>query len=393
MPKFSIRSAISLPIFALAVWLGPASVATAKSQGPIEVSHSIAIRNGDWIPLPEEDMRRAAGDAALSRLTDAGRLRLMEASEISADRKAAGSLALEITLLGPAETAKLTMTLDVMDAPTLVSTASISVRGLDHAGIYDALVHVGERAADRLTAKLDLLNERPDTGTLARGTPSDDPARRSAYERAQRSKRAGRYVEARTLFESVVASGEGPEDTLRLLAEDELRYGLPAFEAQQAFLTLGRMSMPGEQGNRENMLLRAENLYRQIQAENPSNVQRVTEAQRALDSLIVTRGALANAMRANVLARLHSLRMGMMEHMMMEDRCPEKDQVEEMIVRMRARVELAAIVSEGEQGKRYRLSDPDSRNQVELKCDDFGIEIVNSDRRSRGQRMGPTSLR
>ena len=116
------------------------------------------------------------------------------------------------------------------------------------------------------------------------------------------------------------------------------------------------MSMPGEQGNRENMLLRAGNRYRQIQAENPSNVQRVTEAQRALDSLIVTRGALANAMRANVLSRPHSIRMGMMEHMMMGGRCPEKD-------------------------------------QVELKCDDFSIEIVNSDRRSRGQMMGPTSLR
>ena len=381
MSIFSIRSAFSLIL--LIALLSPASApaSAAPKAEPIRVTHSISIRNGDWIPLPVEELRRAAGDTALSRLTDAGRLHLLGQNGSGADLANSGSLALEIALIGPAETAKLTITLDVKGSATLVSTASISVHALDHAGIYDALEHVGERAADRLAAKLDLLQNigrasgiRPDAG-------GDDPARRRTYDEAQAAKRLGRYDEARLSFEAVVASGTGQDDTLRQLAEDELRYGLPVFEAQQAFNILGRLSLPGQQSRREEALSRAENLFRQIQAENPSNVQRVTEAQRALDSLIVARGALANAMRASMLSRLHSLRIAMMEYSMMEGDCPDKERMRDLVSRMNARVTLDEIVTEGDRGKRYQFSEADSRARVELLCSDAGIEIVESNTR------------
>ncbi|HIF91815.1 MAG: hypothetical protein ABGX04_03955 [Myxococcales bacterium] len=66
----------------------------------------------------------------------------------------------------------------------MVSTASISVRSLDHAGIYDALVYVGERAAHRLVAKLDLLPNHGPTGELHGEQRPDDSARRKLYDQA-----------------------------------------------------------------------------------------------------------------------------------------------------------------------------------------------------------------
>ena len=376
-----LRGDFSSIAVATLVLLAACSASSAESAAPIRVRHSISIRNGNWIPLPVEDMRRAAGDAALSRLTDAGRLDLLDPKQNGSDLENSGSLALEIALIGPAETAKLTITLDVEGSPTLVSTASISVRALDHAGIYAALEHVGEQAADRLAAKLDLLrNARlADVGLETR---RDDPARRRIYDEAQVEKRAGRYEAARMSFEAVAESGTGPNDALRQLAEDELRYGLPVFEAQQALNQLGRLSLPGQQGPREQALSRAENLYRQIQAENPSNIQRVTESQRALDSLIVMRGALANAMRASALAGLHSLRIGMLEYSMMEGECPDEKRVSELATDLNARIVLDGIVHEGARAKRYKFSAPDRRVRVELRCNDSGIEIVESKRAS-----------
>jgi len=375
-PTFSLIALYAL----LASTAGLASA--AEPTEPIRVRHSISIRNGNWIPLPVEELRRAAGDAALSRLTDAGRLQLLEPDEGPGSLENSGSLALEIALIGPAETAKLTITLDVHGAPTLVSTASISVHALDHAGIYDALEHVGERAADRLAAKLDLLENKRLSHGARPELHSDDPARRRTYDEAQTAKRLGQYAKARISFEAVVASSADPDDTLRQLAEDELRYGLPLFEAQQAFNILGRLSLPGHQSEREEALSRAENLFRQIQAENPSSVQRVTEAQRALDSLIVTRGALQNAMRASMLARVSSLRFAMMEFSMMEGECPDKERMRELISRMNVRVSLDEIVPDGDRAKRYQLSEPDSRSRVEIRCSDAGIEFVESNSRA-----------
>jgi len=368
MGNSTLRAALLASLVLLDSALGMAF----EAREPIPVSQSISIRHGDWVPLPVEDMRRAAGDAALSRLTDAGLLHVANGS----GRSDLGSLALEVSLIGPAETAKLTITLDVPGSPTLLSTASISVRKLDHAGIYAAFEHVGTRAADRLVAKLDLLRDAF-LGDVARPSGrSDDPARRQAYDAAQAAKRAGRYSEARALFEAIVSSASARSDSLRQLAEDELRYGLPVFEAQQSLNTLGRLSLPGQRDAREAALARAENLYRQIQAENPSNVQRVSEAQRALDSLIVARGALANAMRASALSRVHSLRMAILEHMMMEGVCPDRARLQMLVKRMNVKVNVDDATPEGAAGQRYRLLDPESRTSISLLCNEFGVEIV-----------------
>ncbi len=381
-PYSRICRPLAIATLALATLAPTRATFGAVPNDPIRVEHRVTIRNGNWIPLPVDDMRRAAADTALSRLSDTGRLQLLDHEDSGTFGGAldAGSLDLEIALIGPAETAKLTITLDVRDSPTLVSTASISVRGLDHAGIYDALEHVGELAADRLAAKLDYLGsglggaKRP--GTRPDKVPADDPARRRAYDDAQAAKRAGEYEAAQRGFEAIVESATNPNDALRLLAEDELRHGLPLFEAQQMLNQLGRLSLPGQQDRREAALARAENLYRQIQAENPSHVQRVTDAQRALDSLIVVRGAIRNSMRASALARLQGLRMGMMEFLMMEGQCPDRDWVERMASQQHARIALDEVSKEGRRATRYIFSESASGTRITLRCDDHGIEIV-----------------
>jgi len=362
--------------------LMPAAAMGASSDDPIRVVHRVTIRSGDWVPLPPEDMRRAAADTALSRLSDAGRLQLVDRDQVDLDDP--DSLALELSLIGPAETAKLTITLDVQNSPTLVSTASISVRGLDHAGIHAAFEHVGELAADRLAAKLDFLRGNDGSAGLRPNRASDDPARRRIYDEAQSAKRAGRYDEARGHFEAVVESAASAEDALRLLAEDELRYGLPLFEAQQALNQLGRMSLPGQEGRRDASLARAENLYRQIQAENPSNVQRVMDAQRALDNLIVVRGAIRNAMRAQALSGLQSVRMAMMEFYMMEGECPDGKWVDGMSSGRRSHVALDKVIDEGAQNRRYVFTASTSDTRVALRCSVDGIEIVEVDDLRRG---------
>ena len=98
------------------------------------------------------------------------------------------------------------------------------------------------RCSSRGPARLEAGTPPGRTTRRRRASPrvrADDPARRETYDSAQKAKRAGHYDEARSLFEAVVASAPESGDSLRSLAEDELRYGLPVFEAQRSVLMLG----------------------------------------------------------------------------------------------------------------------------------------------------------
>lgn len=124
-------------------------------------------------------------------------------------------------------------------------------------------------------------------------------------------------------------------------------------------------------------MARAEHLFRQIQAENPSDVARVAEAQRALDDLVVMSTALSNAMRAEARNRAHSLRMMMMQHTLMEGDCPDAELARVLMSEMNVRMELEDVRSEGSEGRRYRLRIPGGRARMELVCTPWeGVEIV-----------------
>ena len=105
-------------------------------------------------------------------------------------------------------------------------------------------------------------------------------------------------------------------------------------------------------------------------------MQRVSGSQRALDSLIVARGALANAMRAATLSRGNSMRIATVEHLMMEGVCPDRARMQMLVKRMNAKLDVVDISLEGAAGQRYRLFDPDSRMTVTLLCNELGVEIV-----------------
>ena len=94
MSCFSLRRAVRFILVYALLSSASESASATESVDPIRVTHTISIRNGNWIPLPVQELRHAAGDAALSRLTDAGRLHLVEQDESGADLANFGSLAL-----------------------------------------------------------------------------------------------------------------------------------------------------------------------------------------------------------------------------------------------------------------------------------------------------------
>lgn len=359
---------LSILLLVLAVgWTPPAAARDA-----IEVAPSIDLRSEDWIPMPVEEMKRAAGDAAFDRLTDAGRLRI-------APDATGGRLAVEIALVGPAQTVGVTMTLDAAGRPTLVANATLSVRGLDHAGLYRAFRHVGSEAAERLVAKLDLLAEIP--AALTERPSLGNPERRARFEAAQAAKRSARYAEARAIFEAVVRTAPDGGDPLGAMAADELRYGLPSFEARQALNAFGGAGLRSGRSGRARLapLDRAEHLFRQIQAENPGDAERRIEADRAIDEIGIIRSAFANALRAQSMSELGVAKRMLMQFVMMEGACPDLDRARSILEQDRATytvsVEAHAGSSMGPDARVYRFDFADGGEPVRLDCDPGGVRL------------------
>jgi hypothetical protein len=138
-------------------------IAVSVQAKPYAVSTRISISNDDWYPLPERDMKAAAVDTALAELTKGGLFSIVEKSE-------SNKLDLDISLIGPAETAKLTIQVNIKGQPTYVSTASISVHDMDYQGIYNAFEHIGLVAAQRLNDKTEALLIEPNK------IPGDNPS-------------------------------------------------------------------------------------------------------------------------------------------------------------------------------------------------------------------------
>ncbi|PCI07053.1 MAG: hypothetical protein COB77_05570 [Gammaproteobacteria bacterium] len=94
------------------------------------VTFEVEINTGDWFPLPEEDMKAAAVDTALAELTNSG---LFTLAPQSAEKKSTvNNIQLLISLIGPAEAAKLTIMVNLVGHATYISTASISVHDMDY---------------------------------------------------------------------------------------------------------------------------------------------------------------------------------------------------------------------------------------------------------------------
>ncbi len=351
-------------------------MASAAAAVPFRVATSITIRNGDWFPLPVEDMKAAASDAALAEISSQALLHIVSDEAEAND----GTLGLDVSLIGKAGTAKLTITLSLKGQPTYVSTASISVRGLDHQELYRAFEHIGQESARRLSAKVEALVVHPrqhpasQTPIVPPSTPEGDaPALKATYNEAQRLKHERLYQESRVLFEQVLAAEGSGTARLHRLAADELRYGLPVFEAKQ--LIVGTGSTANGLGAKLELIPRVENLYRQIQAENGLSEIRIQEAQRALDDLAVMRVGLTNAMHQFARASVMNLRMLMMQQVAMTDDCPDEAAATAMLEELPSSLELQRYELASDGAVHYTILDAESGVANGLVCSHRGVDF------------------
>ena len=201
-----------------------------------------------------------------------------------------------------------------------------------------------------------------------------DSKLKSTYDDAQGLKHAYAYGKARVLFERVVASQDPESSGLRDLALDELRYGLPVFEAQQSLTQMVGLVNSGNDSYQ--IINRAEHLYRQIQAENGHSVKRVQEAQQVLDQLSVTRNYIKNAMKAVAFSRVTHLRMRLYEWMMIQGQCPAESELSDMIDEQSFEISIEKVQSTGAQSKTYFVLDEQTGNELRIICDrDVRIEM------------------
>lgn len=334
---------------------------------PFVVSTEVDISTGDWFPLPVEDMKAAAVDTALAELTKGGLFSIVAANK-------SNKLLLEISLIGPAETAKLTIQVNLKEQPSYISTASISVHDMDYQGIYNAFEHIGLVAAQRLNDKIEALVIKPQVDPASISVPNSVPNNKelqAIYNKAQKLKRQYKYKKSRILFEQVAAaSGEGSK-RLTTLAKDELKYGLTVFEARQWMVAMGN----GDPEAISKSIGNAQNLYRQVLAENSEDFTRTQEAQSALDNLSVSQNALKNVLRAQTLMAANSVRMMLQEQTMMTGKCPDKKDMSNYVSSMYTKVAIKSVNKTANE-TRYTLTESSTGNPFSLSCDGMRITVI-----------------
>lgn len=120
----------------------------AAGVSPVIVSSEII--NDTWFPLPLEQMKDAAVDTALTRISETGNFAFLFDSK-GAKQKHTGSLKLKVTLVEPAESAKITIKLTLPNqGGTFVASSSTSLSNKNHKGIFNALENLGRDGADQI---------------------------------------------------------------------------------------------------------------------------------------------------------------------------------------------------------------------------------------------------
>lgn len=123
-----------------------AGIADAKVF-PLIVKSSFT--NDLWYPLPAEQMKAAAIDTALTKISATRKFAFLY--ETNDDSKKLGTLDLSVTLIEPAESAKLTIKLNLSDNKgSFVSSSSVSLSDKNYKQIFEALQELGNAAADQL---------------------------------------------------------------------------------------------------------------------------------------------------------------------------------------------------------------------------------------------------
>lgn len=317
------------------------------------VNQEVTISNGNWYPLPEAEMKAAAVDTALSEFTNNGGFEILRGKRRVSD----GVLHLDLTLLGPAQVVKLTTTLALQGKATYVSSVSMDIRGLEYQGIYNAFEYVGREAAKRLNVKIAMLTEDKPIANSVELSPS--PKINDLFNRAQKLKREEQLHEARVLFEQVIEEGSAANEQWLAMAKDELRYGLPIFEADNLMINSAMKDITVQQKD----MVMVTYLYRQILANNMHKPERVIEMNRRLDQMVLTSKSISNALKFTAIGRISSLRIVLMEHYMDMGDWPEKHRLQKLVESYSPGIKIVHYHRKGDQ---IDLVVEDTRSGVEI---------------------------
>jgi hypothetical protein len=133
----------------------------------------------------------------------------------------------------------------------------------------------------------------------------DADTARTFYDEAQSLKRDNRLEAARASFQRATEVTR-PEDAVWTdLAREELRYGLPLYEARQ--LTR-QLAIAGDFPGRRQMLSRIDAIHRQLLADNSDRPERIAEIERLRDELAIARASVGSAEQSSVNAALDHVR-------------------------------------------------------------------------------------
>ena len=157
---------------------------------------------------------------------------------------------------------------------------------------------------------------------------SDDSAQ-AAYSEGQSLKRSNKFVEARAVFTEVAAMSDSPKWSV--LAEDELRYGLPL---HQSNVLLAQAASAGDHPTRAQLLVRIDALYQSIIDANPGDVARIGEIEHKRDQLALLGQAARGAEHASLKEGLEQLRRDIQQHHYRHGRWPNRRELESEVASM-----------------------------------------------------------
>lgn len=201
------------------------------------------------------------------------------------------------------------------------------------------------------------------------------------YNQAQQLKRNHEFENARALFE--IVADQDASGTWGKLAADELRYGLPLFEADYLIVKFGQSSHRPQQQDQYRQ--QAETLYKEIIADNADKPERIENVQRRLDQLAITSSYLNQARDFRLRNALMPLRMSLRERFNEYGKWPEEDWLREELGRVLDRAKYAkdklTIDEYWVDDNRFRLHllDQSTRKTLIMEGDGYNISIEEED--------------
>lgn len=141
------------------------NVSLQAGVSPVVLQTSFKI--GAWQPLPEDKIKSASVDSALSEISKTRRFAFFTSSQQGLKT---GTLKISIKLVEAAETATVSILLQQVDGESISSTHSESLKNKNFDGIYKQFQKAGEMAGKKIVK---ILESHPETVINAKIHPRD----------------------------------------------------------------------------------------------------------------------------------------------------------------------------------------------------------------------------